>query len=53
MPSIETEHCAPVPLPVKDIMEYYLTFVTAYPAPFVTILNDELDCINWCTSDLQ
>ena len=45
VPSIVTEHCAPDPEPVKDISGILLTFVTAYPVPFVTISNVELDAI--------
>ena len=45
MPSIVTEQNAPVPEPVKDINGILLTLVTAYPDPFVTILNEELDAI--------
>ena len=46
MPSIVTEQNAPVPEPVKDINGILLTFVTAYPDPFATILVEELDAID-------
>ena len=35
--AIVTEHCAPAPVPVKDLSGMLLTLVTAYPEPLETM----------------